>query len=84
MDEPLFEPIPSLLCFNDYEPLQIKEQRFRLRNKDKFARRVKIIQPESRLFQVIPFNSANLFQKVNKSCNTDLFSGNKVAPGMEI
>jgi len=25
IDEPLFQPIPSLLQFNDYEPLQIKE-----------------------------------------------------------
>ncbi len=82
IDEPLFQPIPSLLQFNDYEPLQIKEQKFRLRNKDKFARRVKIIQPDSRLFQVIPL-SAISSQKVNKS-SSELFSGNKVAPGMEI
>ena len=43
IDEPLFEPIPSLIQFSDYEPLQIKTRIFRLRNKDKVARRVRII-----------------------------------------
>ena len=26
IDEPLFEPIPSLIQFSDYEPLQIREK----------------------------------------------------------
>jgi len=50
IDEPLFEPIPPLIQFTDYEPLQLKEKVFRLRNKDKVVRRVKILQPDSRLF----------------------------------
>jgi hydrocephalus-inducing protein len=54
IDEPIFEPIPSIIQFTDYEPLQIKDKIFRLRNKDKYARRVKIIPPDSRLFQVLP------------------------------
>ena len=53
IDEPLFEAIPPVISFNDYEPLQIKEKVFKLRNKDRFSRRVKIIQPDSKLFQVL-------------------------------
>jgi len=55
IDQPLFEPIPSLIQFSDYEPLQIKTKIFKLRNKDNVARRIKIVQPESRLFQVQPY-----------------------------
>ena len=50
VDEPIFESIPSMITFTDYQPLQIKDKIFKLRNKDKFVRRIKIIQPDSRLF----------------------------------
>lgn len=53
IDEPLFEAVPPVIQFSDYEPLQIKEKVFKLRNKDRFSRRVKIIQPDSKLFQVL-------------------------------
>lgn len=43
VDEPLFESIPTMITFTDYQPLQIKDKVFKLRNKDKFARRIKII-----------------------------------------
>lgn len=46
---------------------------FKLRNKDRFSRRVKIIQPDSKLFQVlIPNDTKNKLE-----------SGTKVAAGME-
>ena len=61
----MFEPIPPLIQFNDYEPLQIKEKIFKLRNRDNVARVVKIIQPDSRLFQIIPAASLN-YQKTGK------------------
>jgi hydrocephalus-inducing protein len=77
IDEPLFEPIPPIIQFTDYEPLQIKEKIFKLRNKDSVARRVKIFKPDSRLFQVIPMGS-NGAQK-----GAHVFGGTKVAPGME-
>ena len=66
VDEPLFEPIPPIIQFTDYAPMQIKDKVFKLRNKDKVARRVKILQPDSRLFEVIPV-SCNLwsFQKIS-------------------
>ena len=50
IDEPLFEAIPPIIQFTDYEPLQLKQKIFKLRNKDKVARRVKILPPDSRLF----------------------------------
>jgi hydrocephalus-inducing protein len=71
--KPIFEPIPSLIQFADYEPLQIKEKIFRLRNKDRVSRRVRIIQPDSRLFQVFPFEKRGAFEA----------EGTKVAAGME-
>ena len=84
VNEPLFEPIPPLIQFTDFEPLQIKEKIFKLRNKDIFARRVKIIQPDSRLFQVLPAN--NLVKKGSKENSNkgndpnNIFGGNKVFP----
>ena len=79
VDEPLFEPIPPLIQFTDFEPLQIKEKIFKLRNKDGVARRVKIIQPDSRLFQVIPANSVAYKQYKKKDSDVNsIFGGNKV------
>jgi len=49
IDEPLFEPFPPVIHFSDYEPLKLKETIFKLRNKDKFLRKVKILQSDSRL-----------------------------------
>ena len=79
IEEPLFEPIPSVINFNDYEPLQIKTVVFKLRNKDKVARTVRIIQPESRLFQVSLY-------AIEKGTDDEILfiSGSKVAPGLEV
>ena len=52
VDEPLFQPEPHVIQFTNYEPLQVKEQILKLRNKDKVARSVKIVPPDSKLFQV--------------------------------
>lgn len=75
IDEPLFEPSPSIVQFTDYEPLQIKDKIFRLRNKDKYARRVKIIPPDSRLFQVLPFHKPKASDIED---DDSLFAGSKV------
>lgn len=47
---------------------------FKLRNKDRFSRRVKIIQPDSKLFQILLPNDTK---------NSKLETGTKVAAGME-
>ena len=76
MDEPLFEPIPSIIQFNDYEPLQVKEKILSLRNKDKYARRIKIIPPDSRLFQVLPYNKMK--KMVVEEEVSKMYKGSKV------
>ena len=80
IDEPLFEPIPSVIRFADYEPLQIKSMVFKLRNKDSVARTVRIVQPESRLFQVSLYS----MEKGNTGEDVTSISGSKVAPGLEV
>ena len=64
------------------------EQTLRLRNKDKVARSVKIVPPDSKLFQVTPCKKTKMNKSLTKSSN---FAGSdidnmssKVAPGMEI
>ena len=74
IDEPLFEPLPSIIQFTDYEPLQIKDKIFRLRNKDKYARRVKIIPPDSRLFTVLPYHKKKVVEEEDNK-----FLGSKVS-----
>ena len=77
IDEPVFEPIPAIIQFTDYEPLQIKEKIFKLRNKDKFARRVKIIPPDSRLFQVLIYNK-NMKNTKDDNDKSNILAGSKV------
>jgi hydrocephalus-inducing protein len=80
IDEPLFDPIPSVIRFTDYEPLQIKSIVFKLRNKDSVARTVRIVQPESRLFQVSLYS----MEKAKPGEEASSISGSKVAPGLEV
>lgn len=86
MDEPLFKPEPHVIQFTNYEALQIKEQILKLKNKDKVARCVKIIPPDSKLFQVFPCKknmSMSTSTKFNNPRDLDNMSC-RVAPGMEI
>ena len=83
VDEPIFQPEPYMIVFEDYEPLQILSKVLKLRNRDIVPRRVSIIHPENRLFQVFPYiknkNGVGLAkQDQGESANT------KVAPGMEV
>ena len=80
VDEPIFQPEPSTILFEDYEPLQILEKVLKLRNRDTVPRRVNIVHPENRLFQVLPYirNKGSKGKEGGESANT------KVAPGMEV
>ena len=81
VDEPIFQPEPRQILFEDYEPLQILTKVLKLRNRDKVPRRVSIIHPENRLFQVLPY----ITSKSSKSNHDEGESANtKVAPGMEV
>jgi hydrocephalus-inducing protein len=79
LSEPMFEAIPNLIVFSDYEALKIKTIVFKLRNKDSVSRRVKIMQPETNLFKICSVNEAS-----REETEKYLGVGNKVAPGLEI
>jgi len=83
VDEPLFQPVPHVIQFTNYEPLQIKEQILRLRNKDKVARSVKIIAPDSKLFSVVPCKKLKTTGGPKTASEVDTMSS-RVAPGMEV
>lgn len=71
LEEPLFQPEPTVIQFANYEPLDTKEVILQLRNKDQVSRRVKLIPPDSRLFTI-----------VRSKADTQSNKGTKVAPGM--
>ena len=83
VDEPIFQPEPSTILFEDYEPLQSLTKILKLRNRDIVPRRVSIIHPENRLFQVYPYITSKGGN--SKAKHGEGESGNtKVAPGMEV
>jgi hydrocephalus-inducing protein len=97
VDEPLFAPIPHVIQFTNYEPLQTKTAVLTLRNKDKVARSIKIIPPDSKLFSVTPAKKSMVTSKratgTMRSMESTTTEGQakdidqmstKVAPGMEI
>ena len=68
IDQALFQPFPSDVVFQQFEPHRTYEFPLLLRNLDKVARNVKITCEDSPYFSV--------------SCHRP--AGSKVAPGMEI
>ena len=64
------------------------EQILRLRNKDKVARSVKIVPPDSKLFQVHPCKKSAMLSSTSKSArlgDSDIDNmSSRIAPGMEI
>jgi hydrocephalus-inducing protein len=92
IDIPIFEPSPTMIQFSDYEPLQIKEQVFKLRNRDNVGRVVKIKPPDSRLFTIIPavqYENNKIVQwkgkgKQPRQKQSLISAGSKVAPGMSV
>ncbi|XP_041047590.1 hydrocephalus-inducing protein-like [Carcharodon carcharias] len=65
-DRPIFQPFPSEITFQNYEPCETYEVPLILRNHDQVPRMVKVIQEDSPYFRII--------------CPSDV--GRKVAPGM--
>ncbi|XP_078068145.1 hydrocephalus-inducing protein-like [Mustelus asterias] len=65
-DRPMFQPFPSEITFQNYEPCETYEVPLILRNHDQVPRMVKVIQEDSPYFRII--------------CPNDV--GLKVAPGM--
>ena len=75
VDQPLFQPFPLELAFDDYKPFGIHTKTLYFRNNDSVARRIKILSPESPYFEVSAPRSARSTQP--------LLDG-KVAAGMEV
>ncbi|CAF0804649.1 unnamed protein product [Didymodactylos carnosus] len=68
IDEPLFQPYPSDIVFQNFEPFNTYEVPLLLRNNDKVARAVKVAQTDTLYFKIIaPPNTTH-----------------KVAPGVAI
>ncbi|XP_028665442.1 hydrocephalus-inducing protein homolog [Erpetoichthys calabaricus] len=66
VDQPLFQPFPSEIWFQNYAPCETYDFPLALRNNDKIPRLVKVIQEDSPYFKVV----------------SPLDVCNKVAPGM--
>lgn len=67
IDEPMFQPFPSDIVFQNFEPYETYQVPLSLRNSDKVARLIKVIQTDSPYFKVISPSDV----------------GHKVAPGMD-
>lgn len=52
VDEPLFQPFPMHLQFQDYQPFKVYKKKLQFRNNDCVPRKIKIIQPSSQYFSV--------------------------------
>ncbi|XP_072551301.1 hydrocephalus-inducing protein homolog [Salminus brasiliensis] len=66
VDQPLFQPYPSEIVFQNYMPSEMYEVPLVLRNNDKIPRLIKVVEEDSLYFRVI----------------SPVDVGNKVAPGM--
>ncbi|KAK9824158.1 hypothetical protein WJX72_008157 [[Myrmecia] bisecta] len=72
IDEPIFQPFPPEVTFHSYEAFHTYEAILYLRNNDKVARRVKVIQPDT------PYLSVRRVKGSSKG------ETGKVALGMEV
>ncbi|XP_074644164.1 hydrocephalus-inducing protein homolog [Tubulanus polymorphus] len=53
IDDPMFQPFPSEIFFQNYEPFETYEVPFLLRNNDKVPRLVKVTQADSPYFKIV-------------------------------
>jgi hydrocephalus-inducing protein len=75
IDEPLFQPYPSEVTFSQFEAFGTYSQKLYFRNNDAFARRIKLLPPDTPYFTVSPvFDDPNLANPKD----------GKVASGMEV
>ena len=75
MDQPLFQPSPKVVIFDNYAPYSIQEQKLFFRNNDTVARRIKVYQPtDTPFFEV----------SAPRSVTGELLKQSKIAAGMEI
>ncbi len=63
VDEPMFQPYPSEIYFQKFEPFNVYEVPLQLRNNDKVPRLVKVTQVDTPYFKII--TDADAHQKVS-------------------
>jgi len=74
-------PPPSLILFENSYLIYL----LACRNKDKVARSVKIIKPDSKLFEVVPNKKFKNAGATGTKTGTDIdVMSSRVAPGMEV
>jgi len=71
LEEPMFQPSPPEVVFDEFEPLQQYSTILTFRNNDNVARRLKVLAPDSTAFTIEPPKQLKV-------------TGGKVAPGMEV
>jgi len=52
IEQPLFQPAPKVVIFEDYAPFATHEKKLFFRNNDSVARRIKLVQPGSAFFEM--------------------------------
>ena len=62
IEEPLFQPFPSDIVFQNFEPFQPYEVPLQLRNNDKVGHRPKNFFDNTGLFPVLSLNDLCLYQ----------------------
>jgi len=67
IEEPLFQPFPSDIVFQNFNPFETYQVPLQLRNNDKIAQLVKVTQTDSPYFKIVSPHDV----------------GHKVAPGMD-
>ncbi|KNC50959.1 hydrocephalus inducing isoform b [Thecamonas trahens ATCC 50062] len=78
IDTPLFSPLPGSIIFQQYTPLVPVEGRLRLRNNDRVARKVKVLNSD------VPFFKVEGDPATSVAGTHSVQSKGKVAPGMEV
>jgi hypothetical protein len=74
IDQPLFQPSPKVVVFEDYAPFAIHEKKLFFRNNDSVARRIKVHRPKTPFFEI----------SAPKTPNGEPLKQTKIAAGMEI
>jgi len=74
IDQPLFQPSPKVVVFEDYAPFAIHEKKLFFRNNDSVARRIKVHRPKTPFFEI----------SAPKTANGEPLQQTKIAAGMEI
>ena len=78
IDTPLFSPLPQAIVFQNTSPLVPVTAKLRLRNNDRFARRVKVLNSD------VPYFALKGDPDTSVAGNHCVQSKGKVAPGMDV